>query len=625
MKLGCLVILIGFIQSGLAEKLELLSNVDIFDIGLALINEDELYDIYTVNHNFAESYLLNEKHSFKLTKQLGLSQTKELPLYEPVGKSPELKVGLNIFTPNRSILLLHCNNCSNQVNGRITIPIPLKETASVAVKYQQGGTVKSSLKEEKGESFLQLDFTLEKQGLIVLEPTFPDLNYRFDINNIEVGEIFVGHAGANPKQLNFIYNTQDNHSSAWVNLDNNSSTDVFMSTGGLRGRIKDFSAKQVIAESIYSHDSTQKQYQDASNKFKFNHSKCRTYKSNWIDFDNDGDLDLYQGCLNGKNKLHIQDGLGTGQFTETAAKYALNFKQADEFKWFDYNNDNWLDLFTIDHNRLKVLTHQRKNNESKFKTQYVSKILGKKLNSVSTSIKVADVNNDGNLSIFISTGLQLHVFDSQTDGTIKPVPLSELKLPEVLTGHVTFADVDFDGTLDLINFDSGIFINKKNQFMLSKTWPELFVKKKHHFKNQIWFDTDINGQWDVLIAASYPTGSKNNKTILDYQYRDMKVRDHLEVIRNIPNNNNWLYIDLVGSQFNQSAIGAKVQIKSPGQVQIRQVMGTEDSYHSQGHYRQYFGIGKNEFTDITVTWPNGKVQKLNHVPANQLIKIQYQN
>ncbi len=607
-----------------AEKLEMLSNVDMFDVGLALINDDDYYDIYTINHNFAESYLLNEKQSFKLVKQIGLSQTNELPAYEPVGKSPEFKKGLNVFSPNRKSMMLYCNECSKGTSGHIIVPIPLKEVHTVAIKHQHQATISSAMVEDNGAFFAKLTFTLQPSGLIVLEPLFPDLVFKFS-TDLPPNEVFVGHASTNPKQSTFTYNTQDNHSSSWALVDDDDLTDVFMSTGGLRARIKDFSPKQVIPEQIYSYDPQQQKFKDSSDQFKFQHAKCRTYKSIWIDFENDGDLDLYQGCLNSSNKLHIQNGLGTGEFTEVAAKYKLNLRQSDEFKWFDYNGDGLLDLLAIGQNRFKVMTHLRRKNQSFFRTQFVSEALGKKLNSVTTSIKVADINNNGTPAFFVTTSEQLFIFDVTPDGKVQHVPLSQYKLPKQMSGHVSFADVNLDGWLDLISFNTGIFVNNKAQFELTDMLPELFVKKKRHFKNLIWFDADHNGQWDVINAESYPSKSKGDLTILDYKYRDIKVWDHIELIRNIPNENHWIHVDLIGSPFNKSAVGAKIEIKSSTQTQHRQVMGTEDSFHSQGNYRQYFGVGKAAAVDIKVEWPGGVVQELKQVATKQLLKISHPN
>ncbi|WP_267175426.1 CRTAC1 family protein [Marinicella marina] len=610
-----------------AKDLELLSQVDMFDAGLALINDDDKYDIYTINHNFAESYLLYDSSGFSLKKAIGLSQTRDLPLYEPVGRSPtSLQQGLNIFSPDRNHLLLYCNKCSKETAGEIVVATPRVVTDSVKVVHTMNGEVEVQPFKKDSAEFLKIKFNLKPQGIIVLKPLFPDLVFQYKVS-LPSDQIYVGHAGTNPQNSSFTFNTQDNHSSAWAKVNQDNLTDVFMATGGLRARIKEFHPAQIISEQVYSFDRSSQKYTDANDVIKISGIKCRTYKSMWLDFENDGDLDLYQGCLNSPNKLHIQQDVGSGQFIESAEKFELNFRQSDEFKWFDYNQDGLLDFITINRNRLHVYARDLKNSSGKFKLKYKGAILGNKLNSVTVSIKVADLNNDGLLSILVTTADHLFIYDVAQSFKISPVKLSQLALPESIKGHVSINDVNFDGLLDIISFQQGIFLNQGNsKFKLSEAHKDLFIDRKYHFNNLIWFDNENNGNWDVLAAQSYPTKANKKKTqLLNYSFKEMKKWDHLKLFSNLPNINLWLYVDLIGPPFNRDGIGAKIKVTTPNHSQTRQVMGTEDSFHSQGHYRQYFGLGQAKIADIEVIWPDGKVQKISQVNAQQLLKIKYEN
>jgi hypothetical protein len=58
--------------------------------------------------------------------------------------------------------------------------------------------------------------------------------------------------------------------------------------------------------------------------------------------------------------------------------------------------------------------------------------------------------------------------------------------------------------------------------------------------------------------------------------------------------------------------------------QSARVGWSEDSHYGQGHYRLYFGLGKNQVVEtLTVTWPDGSQQTLTQVPADQLLNITY--
>jgi enediyne biosynthesis protein E4 len=69
---------------------------------------------------------------------------------------------------------------------------------------------------------------------------------------------------------------------------------------------------------------------------------------NWIDFDNDLDLDLYVANINGVNFLYRNDGLGNfNRITE--GRIVKDIETSDGSTWGDYDNDGDLDLFVANY------------------------------------------------------------------------------------------------------------------------------------------------------------------------------------------------------------------------------------------------------------------------------------
>lgn len=65
-------------------------------------------------------------------------------------------------------------------------------------------------------------------------------------------------------------------------------------------------------------------------------------------------------------------------------------------------------------------------------------------------------------------------------------------------------------------------------------------------------------------------------------------------------------IDLVGTESNRDAIGARVQLEAGGRTQIRHVLGGVGGVHSSSSRRLHFGIGNSNVVDrVTVRWPSG--------------------
>jgi len=495
-----LLILILLFINGIscAEKtdLDLISNVDMFDIGLAKINNDEYYDIYTLNHEYAESILLANKNGFEESSiQLGLSQTGFIPEYEPTGLSPELREGLNIYSARRKQLIMICQNCKKSVKGTVKIPTPKNDSKSVTLIHKEEAKLtKKLLKTDKDGDFILIEFNLDENGLIVIDTKFMDVKMEFEID-YPFESIFLGPHSNRSKSNKFSIKSRDNHSFAWAKVDNNIHTDVFMTTGGLRAKIKEFKPSQIIQELFYTFNLKTNKFINQYPESGFKKGTCRTYKSEWVDFDNDGDLDLYNGCKNGNNQMYQQQGIGSGKFIEVANNYEVDFYHADEFKWIDFDNDNNQDLLTIQKNKLMIYKNLiDKHKVRTFKLVKKSKLLGHKLGSVTTSIKPIDVDNDGKPEIFVSTGDKVYYFEYKQKKGFVEKKLDFLDLPSDLSGKLNFVDINLDGYLDICVFNNGIFLQKSNhKFKKSDKLSELFKKKKYVFKNLIWFDADING------------------------------------------------------------------------------------------------------------------------------------
>src|SRR5437660_11819140 len=72
---------------------------------------------------------------------------------------------------------------------------------------------------------------------------------------------------------------------------------------------------------------------------------------------------------------------------------------------------------------------------------------------------------------------------------------------------------------------------------------------------------------------------------------------------------------------NRDAIGTRITVSASGQKQMDEVR-SGGSYMSQNDFRLHFGIGKAASADVSVRWPNGKVESFPAVSAGQVVTIQ---
>jgi hypothetical protein len=85
---------------------------------------------------------------------------------------------------------------------------------------------------------------------------------------------------------------------------------------------------------------------------------------------------------------------------------------------------------------------------------------------------------------------------------------------------------------------------------------------------------------------------------------------------------NWLGVELVGTESNRDAVGARVYAKIGGTQQMREVV-LGDGYGSQNTLRQYFGLGGAAGVDeLVVRWPkSGKTQTFRNVAGNRIVRV----
>ena len=82
----------------------------------------------------------------------------------------------------------------------------------------------------------------------------------------------------------------------------------------------------------------------------------------------------------------------------------------------------------------------------------------------------------------------------------------------------------------------------------------------------------------------------------------------------------WLKVLLEGVKSNRSAIGARVIAQYGNRKQALEVTA-QSSFYSANDRRLHFGLGTAASADVNVRWPNGAMERIGAVDADQLIVI----
>jgi ASPIC and UnbV/FG-GAP-like repeat len=322
----------------------------------------------------------------------------------------------------------------------------------------------------------------------------------------------------------------------------------------------------------------------------------------WVDYDNDGLLDLLVVNKDGTDRLYHNQGDST--FADSASPAGLEGQQDGVgCCWADYDSDGDQDVFVVYYGRDDRL--YRNNGDGTFAV--VSGVTGRE-NSVSAAWY--DYNNDLHLDLYLVAQNEDLFYQSNGDGTFSTVDMTSAGLSGSSGGFgLAWGDFDNSGYPDFYKTrgESGqpdlnvLYRGQADGTFVDFTYESGSVDPGE-YRGTVWFDYDLDGKQDLLV------NNHSGKTRL---YRNIGTWD----------NNHYLSVRLVGTRSNAEGLGAQVEVVSDGKSQ-RKDMGTGTGFSSRGEHLLHFGLGSAAAVDtLVVHWPNGIVQTMFNLSADQLITI----
>ncbi|MGD0756392.1 MAG: CRTAC1 family protein [Bacteroidales bacterium] len=359
----------------------------------------------------------------------------------------------------------------------------------------------------------------------------------------------------------------------------------------------------------------------------------------WLDYDNDGFLDLYVGkYLNfdpNYKYYYAPDGFpgplaydaqpdvlyhnnGDGTFEDVTKKMGIIDVdgRAMGVGAADYDDDGFVDIYVANDHSMNYLWH---NNGGKSFTDMGTPsgtAFGQSGEStVSMSVDFADYLDNGMMDMFISDDKYCRLFENMGNGIFSDQSYpSGIAMPagQFVGWSSSFFDYNNDGLVDIYKTNGAlkhlygqedqVFENLGNGKFKDVSWDlGSYFKKKLVGRGACFGDYDNNGDIDAYIVNLNDRGAflRNNKG----------------------NQNNWITLNLVGTTSNRDGIGARVKVTSGNKVQTAQKKSTT-GYLSQNDPRMHFGLAKNEIVDrIEIKWPSGKLQVLENIKVNQILTV----
>jgi hypothetical protein len=364
----------------------------------------------------------------------------------------------------------------------------------------------------------------------------------------------------------------------------------------------------------------------------------------WIDYDNDGRLDLFisnycnwepgtdQVCggmaANTRVYCHpdryqaetmqLFHNNGDGTFSEVTHKEGLPnlLGKGMGIAMTNFPGDRGPALFVANDNARNLLLRSTSRGLEEVGLEAGVAYNGDGRNISGMGAVFGDVDGDG-LDDLIMTGLRNETYElflNRGDGAFvdgsASTGLLKLSLPWSGWG-CGLVDLENNGWLDLFVACGGldtdqeqpnrIFRNLGGKFIdTSQTVGAEFGAAAALHRGVVFADFDRDGRIDAAVTVL-------NKPI--------------ELWWNRSPQRNWLQLRLYGKRSNRSAIGAQVTCKTVSRTQTRCVTNSV-GYASSSDLTVHFGLDADTKALVKIRWPSGTAQELGEVEANQRMRVQ---
>lgn len=363
----------------------------------------------------------------------------------------------------------------------------------------------------------------------------------------------------------------------------------------------------------------------------------------WIDYDNDGRLDLLIsnycdwsagtdpvcGGLDGAARTYCHPDMyraepmvlyhnnGDGTFTDVSKEAGLAnvLGKGMGIATADFDGDGRLDSFIANDNARNLLLRNLgggKMEEIGVEAGVAFNGDGRQISGMGADFR--DFDGDG-LPDIVMTGLKgetFELFRNRGNGSFQDASASSglLGLSRTWSGWgCGLVDLDNDGWLDLFVANGGldsnepqpnrIFRNQSGRFsdVSADAGADFAIPRLH--RGAAFADFDNDGRIDIAVTS---------------------INEPIELWMNKGPLRHWLQLTLTGKKSNPSALGVKVICRGT-RTQVGSVANSV-GYASCSDLRVHFGVGDDRKVALEIHWPSGIVQKLADVPTDQLLNVE---
>lgn len=363
--------------------------------------------------------------------------------------------------------------------------------------------------------------------------------------------------------------------------------------------------------------------------------------------------DSFEYADNGGRK-YLFHNLGNGKFEEVSARLGIESRRwALASGAADLTGNGFPDLFVANDYGVSELYL---NDGKRFRE--VGKQVGVGFSPKSgMCVAFGDIFNQSKLSVYVSNISEAGVL-IQGNNLWVPTngghssPLQYTNMANALGVELggwsfgaQFGDLNNDGNLDLFLTNGYISQDRNRSYWYdfakvsagnstiigdAKNWPAFNGRSLSGYQEKrVWLN-DGAGQFEDVARAVGVTDRHDGRAVAEGDLWNNGALDVVVANQNGPlllyknhvsPEEKWIEFSLTGTRSNRDAIGAELTLYWNGKKQLQEVSGGS-GFASQNDLRLHFGLGKNpQIEKAIIHWPSGKIQTLNDLKPDQFYNV----